>query len=664
MNFSILKEAVSKQMKRMEGTQWFASNATKDDLWDTYLGSFPEGTNPIFRERTEHDCTCCKQFIRAAGNVLAEVDGVLVSVWDVQVGGAYQVVADAMAKLVKEAGIDTIFKHYETQVGTDHNTEQSVNGPIVWSHFHHVLPKDVVMKASNIGTITGRARDYKSTLERSIKEIEPSVIEVVLELIDQNSLYKGTEYRPILTKLQELQRKYAESSNQEMFLWTESMVLGGASAIRSTVIGTLLTDLSKGIDLEDAVKMFESKVAPQNYKRSKALVTPRMIQEAQKKVAELDIEDALHRRHAITQDVTINNVLFADRTAKESMGVFDGLMAQTADKPLNLDKVEEVTVENFIKNILPKAESMEVLLDNVHTGNLMSLVAPVDQDAKSILKWNNNFSWTYNGEVTDSIAENVRKAGGNTDGVLRFSIQWNDKNDNPNDLDAHCHEPNRGLISFSNHRGNSYSGHLDVDIVNPGSKVAVENIVYTDLNRMPDGDYKFLVHNYSGRNGRNWSAEIVFGGQTLQFAYEGTMSNNQKVAVATINKKGNVLSVKSSMPHSASTKEVWGINTQKFHKVNLAMFSPNYWDDNKVGNQHLFFILDKCVNPDSARGLYNEFLSQELQEHRKVFEVLGAQLKAPYSDNQLSGLGFSFTKRASLVCKVRGSFNRTIVIKF
>jgi hypothetical protein len=30
----------------------------KERLWDTYLESFPAGTNPIFRVNTEHDCAC------------------------------------------------------------------------------------------------------------------------------------------------------------------------------------------------------------------------------------------------------------------------------------------------------------------------------------------------------------------------------------------------------------------------------------------------------------------------------------------------------------------------------------------------------------------------------------------------------------------------------
>jgi hypothetical protein len=94
------------------------------------------------------------------------------------------------------------------------------------------------------------------------------------------------------------------------------------------------------------------------------------------------------------------------------------------------------------------------------------------------------------------------------------------------------------------------------------------------------------------------------------------------------------------------------------------MLSPNYWDEKAVGNKHYFFLLDGCVNDGAARGFYNEFLTPELDKHRKVFELVGSKLQMAPADQQLSGLGFSSTQRSSLVCRVKGSFTRTIKIIF
>ena len=36
----------------------------KDEMYNLYLDSFPVGTNAIYRTRREHDCSCCRGFIK------------------------------------------------------------------------------------------------------------------------------------------------------------------------------------------------------------------------------------------------------------------------------------------------------------------------------------------------------------------------------------------------------------------------------------------------------------------------------------------------------------------------------------------------------------------------------------------------------------------------
>jgi len=111
-------------------------------------------------------------------------------------------------------------------------------------------------------------------------------------------------------------------------------------------------------------------------------------------------------------------------------------------------------------------------------------------------------------------------------------------------------------------------------------------------------------------------------------------------------------------------RTTWGIPSQTFHKVNVIMMSPNCWDDKTVGNRHFFFMIDGCVNDGTARGFFNEFLKEDLDTHRKVFEVVGSKMKVDESANQLSGLGFSSTQKNTLICRVKGSFSRVVKIVF
>lgn len=125
----------------------------------------------------------------------------------------------------------------------------------------------------------------------------------------------------------------------------------------------------------------------------------------------------------------------------------------------------------------------------------------------------------------------------------------------------------------------------------------------------------------------------------------------------------NLIHLRELIPSTShSSVSLWNIDTNKFHKVNVMMLSPNYWDEQGIGNKHYFFMLDDCKNPEPVRGFFNEYLNSELTPHRKVFEVLADKMKTPYQEHQLSGLGFSSTMRNFVIVKVDGTFSKTLKV--
>lgn len=115
-------------------------------------------------------------------------------------------------------------------------------------------------------------------------------------------------------------------------------------------MGTLLINLSEDMELEKAVRLYENIMAPSNYKRPTALITKKQIAEAQKKVEELGLVDALPRRHAQVEDISVNDVLFVNRdTAKRMIGgsVFDMLSESKVVNPKEFTKATEITIEKF-----------------------------------------------------------------------------------------------------------------------------------------------------------------------------------------------------------------------------------------------------------------------------------------------------------------------------
>jgi hypothetical protein len=55
-NFSTFADLVAESFqKSAKGNSVFVTRIDGDDLYAAYLQAFPEGTNPIFKKRTEHD---------------------------------------------------------------------------------------------------------------------------------------------------------------------------------------------------------------------------------------------------------------------------------------------------------------------------------------------------------------------------------------------------------------------------------------------------------------------------------------------------------------------------------------------------------------------------------------------------------------------------------
>ena len=77
MTFVEMRDRLIKHFEQMtkDKDHLFSVQVDKDEMWSTYLSSFPKGTNPLFKERTEHDCSCCRGFIKTIGNVVALKNG-------------------------------------------------------------------------------------------------------------------------------------------------------------------------------------------------------------------------------------------------------------------------------------------------------------------------------------------------------------------------------------------------------------------------------------------------------------------------------------------------------------------------------------------------------------------------------------------------------------
>ncbi len=677
----------------------FRVELSGQQIWELYLSSFNEESNPIFRDpaSTTKNCNNCHNFIRRYGNIVAIDENYnIISIFDVLAPEEYQNTSEQLTKAIKSSKIIDVFFEtfeelnslpYETckktnslfQLGLASNPkrytkEESEKFGVVkpnevrnFNHLHLFLDKQFVdQSGKSIEFVMGNYRDDKTVFQRAMEEISLDTLNLVRDLINQGSLLNGEAHLFKIEQIIPLKEQYDSLSKKDRnnWCWLNSYKLPFAK-FKNELIGVLCSELSEGEELNKACISWNKRVDPVNYMKTTAPITKKQIADAKQFVEDNGYIESFDRRMATIDDIKVSEILHSNVGKGEikSVSIFDGVKpTSTRHKKSEFDGIEEVSIDKFMKDILPGCTSIEAFLNNNHSGNLVSLTTANNKEGKLIFKWDNNYSWTFNGNLAgkSEIKANVKAVGGKITGVLRASLQWNDE-DTPGiiDFDLHCITPFTE-ISYTNKKDSRSKGWLDIDMINP-SKIGIENVTWQD--KLMDGVYKFFVHNYSSHiNHKGFKMEIEFDGNV--FNYHKNTSFRGSVDVATITVKNGNMEIVHHLSESSNSKEIYGLETNNFHKVNLVCLSPNHWGENNIGNKHYMFMLDGCKSPVSIRSFHNENLNADLIRHKKVMEVLGSTNMCGSTDKQLSGLGFNATVKDELIVKLSGTHKRMLKIKF
>lgn len=648
-NWKNFTSSVAKEVSKLRKA--YEVDVDRDELFKVYIDSFPEGTNPLHKKRTEHDCNCCKNFIRNMGHVVTISEtGQIKTIWDVDAQGPYKQVAKAIRDYVKSRPIRSVWMTKFPKFGAESNVSKDM---VKYNHFWGQLEATLV--SPRYTEIVGEQNTQVKVLERGLKELSKTAINFVLTLINTNGIYRGAEFKNSVELFLNIKSKYHTLPDKGRAIIPWMYAGHPVCGFKNTVIGTLVSDISSGVDEDSAVRSFESKVAPTNYKRPTAIITQKMVENSLEEMRKLGIEQSIYRRYAEFKDVSVNSVLFVDNKVR-------GKMKDSISELLKLDTVNKTSVpsnpvkisgEQFFTNILPKAKSLKIFVENSHCGNFVSLTAPQYPESPPLFKWDNGFGWSYDGNVTDSVKERVKKAGGNIHADLRVSLSWY----NTDDLDLHCLTPSKEHIYYGNKKN-----ILDVDMnVHNPVKNAVENLAFI---KPANGKYVIRVVNYRKRESIDigFDLEIECGGHIYTFSHTSVAPSSIECLEINMNsgKITEILIMNDGIKEGMKNSEKWGVKTNSFVDVSTVVLSPNHWDK-PIGNKHWFFILDGCINPSETRGMYNEFLRPELDKHRKVFEVLGERTKCKVSNEQLSGIGFSSTRNDRAIMVVD---NRSFEVSF
>ena len=669
-NFRKMRDKMQEHFdSKMASKKLFKIDCDVEDMWQLYLATLPQ----IMAE-TElwHNCTACHRWFRKAANIVALTsDNEIITLWSGETIPEYEHVFSVLNDyLLEKKQIKEAFFTSRSRVGLKTSYSEDDDGnPHRHDHFFLTLPKSVIRDGIKVGQTKDEVSTNRQVFERSINDIDLDALDTVIELIEDNNLYRGQQWLKHLKKFRELKRQVSSIDEGDLnnWYWIKSMEAGSIlSKIKNHSIGVLLLDLSEDVDLESALKRYEQVVAPSNYQRPKEIFTKKMLEEAKQKIEELGYSDSLQRRYAVMEDLSVKDVIFADRnvvsTLQDSTDFFDILEQEAITKPIDYGYIQAISLDEFISEVVPEATEIKLYTEASLISNFVSLIASVNKDASSMFKWDNPFSWAYKNNMADSMKQQVKAMGGDVDVDLRFSIRWNNTGEwDKSDLDAHCTEPGNQFeireIYYSNKQSRlNTGGWLDVDIIDPKEGVpAVENIRFKDKSKMRYGEYLFRVHQFTARSGNaGFEAEIEFDGDIYHFTHYLPVKDGEYVDVAkVIYHEDGHFELIPILDSCSSNIECWNIKMNDFVPINLICFSPNYWGDNATGNQHVFFMLKDCISDDTPNAWFNEYLDNELKEkHKKVMEALGRAAKVQPSDNQLSGIGLATTRAKEVTFKV------------
>ena len=225
MNFGAFKKKFQQNFANISkgSTKLFEVEVDKDEMWDLYQDSFPEGTNPIFRKRREYDCSCCKSFMRNFGGVVVIDGNERKSIWDFETGDTtFDPVAKALSDYIKSKPISGVYISKTAKIGTDKSKEMTEDAKLLtWEHFHLTLPEAFITKGDKSeGHYRGEFFSRREVLKNSLEQISETSILTVLELIAGGTLYRGNENKSALEAFLPHIKAYKGLTNEQKELYT------------------------------------------------------------------------------------------------------------------------------------------------------------------------------------------------------------------------------------------------------------------------------------------------------------------------------------------------------------------------------------------------------------------------------------------------------------
>lgn len=353
------------------------------DLFTGYLAGFDE------EHRQHHNCNCCKDFLRKYGNLVGiDKAGHAISLWDISdeaVPALFKESVRAMYKLTRYADIDGVFKTDELALGV-----AKAGG---FDHFFLGLAKSDVNVARGLDLASvqmAKLREDYRTLSAAVFCWKTEHLEQAVNLLKGGTLYRAEKVLGHAEWFLNLHCSVKQTSSykRDNLIWQAvASAPAGFCTPRSGMLGSLLDDISAGLEFADIKARFNSKMDPLKYQRAQVAPSAGNIQAADKLVEQMGIKLSLERRYARLDEVKTIWRPVADKPKAATSGVFAHIEPKGKPAaPVMQTDSKRITWQRFRSMVLPGARKLEFWVPNASEQYCAMLTARHD-DAPPIIAW-------------------------------------------------------------------------------------------------------------------------------------------------------------------------------------------------------------------------------------------------------------------------------------
>ena len=351
-------------------------------LFEVFLAALPASLRQFYK------CSACRKFVDHYGGIVrVAADGTTIPVlWDPEFAMApYTSAIRELADVVERAPITGVFLSEDKSWGRPQTGD--------WHHLAITPPAALTFVPSAVQTasqaVAEKRQDYE-TLLRGLTEFPLPLVSQAYSLLTTDALYRSEKCIGVAKWLVELHEQRQATQNlrtRENVTWRAvASAPAGFCHVRSSMIGTLLEDLTAGLPFAQLKAKFDAKMSPIAYQRPVAAPTTGNIARAEKIIDKLKSAGALERRFAKLADL---QTLWAPapKSEPEKKGVFSHLkgLATPAAAPVGVPPIT-MTWEKFARTVLPTAEAISYLVP-AGKQSYVALVTAKNPDAPAIIQW-------------------------------------------------------------------------------------------------------------------------------------------------------------------------------------------------------------------------------------------------------------------------------------